>query len=205
MPTLVDEHTLVLAAGRGKRMGSPKALMNVGGEPWWVRQKRRIETLGLRQTWVVSDAVRTAMWHRTGAPEFVVASASEPMFESLVAGLIHLGLAPPRGVFVLPVDVPAPDGNVFRALAGANSVAVPVFRGATGHPVYLPWGWVCDRILTGEQGGRAAVLLGEHRRLDRLTRGESRFVDVADPAISFNLNTPGDLGDWEAAQPDGWD
>lgn len=200
MATRADDRVLVLAAGRGTRMGTPKALMPVGGEPWWVRQMRRIGEAGLEQTWVVSRAVRAGMGDGGGGADLVLADASAPMYESLETGLIHLSASPPRGVFVLPVDVPTPVGGVFGALSGGGggmvSPVVPVYRGATGHPVYLTWGWVCDRILTAAHGGRAAPIVDEARRLDRLIGAGGVRIEVDDPAVAVNLNTPADVQDW---------
>ena len=190
------DRVLVLAAGRGTRMGTPKVLMLVGGEPWWVRQARRIDDAGLGQTWVVSESVRTTMLAQGAGVGFVTADAGAPMFESLVAGLVALREDPPRGVFVLPVDVPAPGRGVFDSLSGSAGASVPVYRGKAGHPVYLPWGWVRGRVLTPGQGGEASPLDGGRRRLDRLLDGEAVRVAVDDPATVVNLNTPGDLERW---------
>ncbi len=195
MATRADDRVLVLAAGRGTRMGTPKALMRVGGEPWWAVQQRRIDDAGPAQTWVVSAPVRTAMVEQGARLDCVTADGGLPMFESLVAGLVRLGDDPPRGVFVLPVDVPAPGRGVFGVLPGPGAVA-PVYRGKPGHPVYLSWGWVRRRILTPGQGGAAPPLSGDQRRLDRLLAGEVVRVEVDDPATVANLNTPEDLERW---------
>ena len=61
MPALDHTRVLVLAAGRGRRMGGPKALMMVEGEPWWMRQRRRIAEVGIPMTWVVSPQVLDEM------------------------------------------------------------------------------------------------------------------------------------------------
>ncbi len=191
-----DDRVLVLAAGRGTRMGTPKALMLVGGEAWWMRQAQRIGEAGLGQTWVVSEAVRAGMVEQGAGVAFITADAGMPMFESLVAGLVSLIDDPPRGVFVLPVDVPAPGRGVFDCLSRSAGVSVPVYRGTSGHPVYLPWGWVRGRVLTPGQGGEASPLDGGRRRLDRLLDGEAVRVAVDDPAVVVNLNTPDDLERW---------
>ncbi|MCA9309684.1 MAG: NTP transferase domain-containing protein [Phycisphaerales bacterium] len=196
MPPCRGDHVVVLAAGRGTRMGMPKALMVVDGQPWWQRQKRRLDEVGVRQTWVVSEAVRMAMQRHRGVPEVVISSPVKPMFESMMVGLMRAAADPPRGVFVLPVDVPVPHVDVFRALAGAAQPALPVCHGVHGHPVYLPWHWLCERVLGPEFGGRALPLFGGERRLDHLLRSGRVLVDVYDPTISVNLNTPEDVQKW---------
>lgn len=191
------DHVLVLAAGRGTRMGTPKALMNIDDEPWWVRQYGQLAMIGVLQTWVVSDAVHLRMQQREDVPNLVVTSPTKPMFDSLLTGLTHLSHDPPRGVFILPVDVPVPQLAVFRTLAGKERPALPEFQGRTGHPIYLPWAWLCERVLPPESGGRAMPLFGDQRRLDRITAKDRELVSVFDPTVLVNLNTPQDVENWQ--------
>lgn len=178
-------HILVLAAGRGTRMGVPKALMSVGGTPWWTRQQSRLERVGLPVTWVVSDRVaRESQLART-----VVVDDTAPMFESIRAGVASLGsLESLAGVFILPVDVPAPEPGVWRELGRCEHPAVPVWHGRRGHPVYLPGTW-----LRGRDWARAG-------RLDDLIRADSFAVRVGDPDVTVNLNTPQDVDRWLSTQ-----
>ena len=63
---------IMLAAGRGTRMGSPKALMSVGGRAWWREQQERLTELRIASLWVVSEQVRRAMGGESGAPADLV-------------------------------------------------------------------------------------------------------------------------------------
>ena len=112
------------------------------------------------------------------------------MFESVVAGVVALASRPPAGVFILPVDVPAPSRATLAALAGAGAVGVPRHAGARGHPVRLSWGWVREHLLDGDP---------RPRRLDRLIEGVAVPVDVEDSRVLVNLNTPADLEAWSDA------
>lgn len=183
---------VVLAAGRGSRMGGPKALMTMGGETWWRVQMRRLGEAGLRQVWVVSDAVRDAM--EAGEPSseevewLVVADADAPMFESVLAGVSALeGEDGVRGVFVLPVDIPAARAKTWEALrGGADDVRVPVFGSGAGHPIWLGWDFVTAHVLPAPVDSR----------LDALTADVAQLVPVDDPSVAANLNTPGDVEVW---------
>ncbi len=93
----------------------------------------------------------------------------------------------PSGVYVLPVDVPAPLPDVFNALAGA-AVAVPTCAGKSGHPVYLSSEWI-ERVLLPVAGRRDG-------RLDELIRPDALHVPVTDPSVTVNLNTPDDVATW---------
>jgi CTP:molybdopterin cytidylyltransferase MocA len=198
---------IILAAGRGLRAGGPKALHRLRDEAWWKVQAGRIATIGLPTTWVISRRVQDGMVHDGGPPPgAVLADEMAPMFASVLAGARavqsqsdesrHGGSPPIRGIFILPVDVPAPDKDVFDALSTAMAnradiaAAIPTCSGKHGHPVYLAWSFVHARLL-GETHGPGA-------RLDNLI-GQSRIeVDVADPSVLENLNTADDFDRWSS-------
>lgn len=187
-----DQAVIVLAAGRGTRMGTPKALMSVNNQPWWRLQTRRLSRVGMRQVWVVSDEVRAAMGEPSDAT-LVNGDPKAPMFSSILAGVRALVDAPPTGVFILPVDVPAPSESVWSALAGHGSEATaPVFESRRGHPVWLSWTFVADHVLPADPDAR----------LDALVDGHLSEVAVTDPDVAANLNTPADLQAWIARAPD---
>lgn len=195
---IAKEPVLVLAAGRGTRMGGPKALMEVNGRAWWRTQDERLESAGVEPVWVVSKRIAPELADES--PRLVVSDDSAPMFASILAGMKALAARadqtgrPPRGAFILPIDVPAPSAEVWRALAvrGCCAVrehpAVPVFEGKRGHPVWLPWEWSAREVLA-----RSGDV-----RLDELLRaGGVEHVEVRDPAVVVNLNVPGDVTEWE--------
>ncbi len=188
---------LVLAAGRGRRMGGPKGLMSVDGRAWWFVQQERIAASGRNAAWVVSPVVRSAIERAPGAALHLVdADPDAPMFASVLAGLGALLASPPLPgwVHVLPVDVPAPLRATLDALergAGAGGVAVPRHAGKSGHPVCLAWGWVERELLP-----RATGTTTDGLRLDELIAGVRMEVDVTDDAVTVNLNTPEDVQRW---------
>ena len=179
---------IVLAAGRGRRMGVPKALMKVEGIPWWGHQLSALSKARLAPVWVISPEVRAGIGPlpmiKAVAQTFVDADPDAPMFESLRAGLRFLDGMDPPGIFVLPIDVPAPRGgvsDVWRALASAGSpVAVPTHEGRHGHPVYLEWSFAKDHVLDAPEGAR----------LDAIIAPVVRYVPVTDSRVVLNLNTP---------------
>ncbi len=183
-------HVLVLAAGRGTRIGGPKALLDIAGRPWWQHQSAALASVGIAATWVVSDEVRAALASHQGAPPRLVTAASDaPMFASLLAGLRSLPDASIDGVFILPVDTPAPAPAVWHALAQAGGVAIPAFQGRSGHPVLLHSPWV---------RGLLSRIAHEHLdpnslRLDQLIAPVARQIPVDDPAVCVNLNTIDDV------------
>lgn len=190
MPTLDRCHVVVLAAGRGSRMGGPKALMIVGGEVWWRVQSRRLHELGLAATWVVSHEVHSALAKETDAPDrLVLGDSTAPMFTSVLLGVRSLSTSPPTGVFILPVDAPAPSQTVWQSLAVSESVAFPAFQGKRGHPVYLPWSWIAETL----NGPVASSRDPSSLRLDELIAPVAHAVNVSDSVVACNLNTPDDV------------
>lgn len=190
MAEVEDSIAIVLAAGRGTRMGSPKALMLVDGEPWWRRQLDRLESAGVRSCWVVSDEVEYAMAREDDAPILRVrASSDEPMFASVLAGVRALTDYSPRSVFILPIDTPAPTRRVWVDCAGAGAVSAPVFNGRHGHPLHLPWGWVQQNLLEPAPDPASA-------RLDLLIRDSITHIPTDDSDTVMNLNNPDDLRLW---------
>lgn len=183
---------IVLAAGRGKRMGGPKVLMKVAGINWRTHQWCALHNANLAPVWVVSPEVRAAI-----GPEFMAtkgvaralvdADPDAPMFDSLRAGLRFLEGMDPPGVFVLPIDVPAPGVDVWRALASEGPAAVPTHGGRHGHPVYLGWAFAREFVMAAPPGARLDALIASH----------VRYVPVNDSRVTKNLNTPDAVREYE--------
>jgi len=175
-------------------MGTPKALMEVGGRPWWQVQRERLEGGGVPSTWVVSAEVKAVMTVPGTPPVRVIDSSPQlPMFASFLRGIDSLRASPPQGVFVLPGDVPAPERRVWESLCDHDQVSIPTYGDARGHPIYLPWRWI-DEVLRATPDSASVSLL----RLDRLVEPVARFVNVHDRSVAFNLNTPDDVRRWLA-------
>lgn len=190
-------HTLVLAAGRGNRMGGPKALMTVEGEPWWRTQSRRLLESGLEATWVVSPDVCNALRNQPSAPaSMVTADPDAPMFTSILAGVRTLADLTPRGLFILPVDTPAPARRVWSAIAGTDRPRIPSCRGKHGHPVFVPWS-IAETVLSLSS---SPSLKDGPARLDRIIAPTAEVIEVDDPAVCINLNTPTDIDRYLASK-----
>ena len=182
-------------------MGIPKALMPVAGRPWCLHQRERLDRAGLPATWVVSDSFLTAASSdpralQAASPR-ITADSSAPMFASILRGIAHIleSSSPrPSGLFILPVDVPAARPEIWHRLAASAPVAVPTFHTKRGHPVYLSWDWI-DRRITRNPGTHDPA-----QRLDSLIAPDTTLIEVDDPDIAVNLNTPDDVTSWLASR-----
>lgn len=189
---------IVLAGGRSRRMGRPKALLKVGEETFLERAVRRLTLGGCEDVVVVLNAED---------PEFseVAASAGArptrgggldtEQIDSLRAGLRAL----PRGVeavVVLPVDHPLVGSPTVAVLVDAFKrrgapIVRPMCKGRHGHPVLFSSA-VFDELLHGElpEGARSLV----HRYAD-----EAEDVEVDDRGVLVDVDTPSDLEEYFGA------
>lgn len=200
VPPIQNLHTLILAAGRGTRMGGPKALLTFANEPWWRIQSRRLTSTGIPTAWVISDAVRAAIAPNGDGPQrLITADSGAPMFTSILTGLRALAPNPPQAVFILPVDAPVPEPSVWRTLAESVNdqdapVSIPTFQGKTGHPVLLRWSWIESTLFAAAPAADPTAL-----RLDTLIAPVARRIPVTDPCVVINLNTPDDVSAYLAS------
>ena len=153
---------VVLAAGAGTRMGTPKALLRTAsGVPWVAVACRLLLDAGCSRVVVVLGA---------SAPEAALLVPADarvgcivnPDWADGMASSLRAGLAASSGdaALVTVVDMPAlPGAVVARVLArghSTTSLARAVFAGRPGHPVLIGSAhWApLSATLTGDHGGR---------------------------------------------------
>ena len=183
---------VVLAAGRGSRMGSVKALL-----PWWNGQTlleawiRRFKEVGCSQVLVVIGHQAEAV-QRSVSKDLEVTwvtndrAAENGARESLILALDRLESG--SAAWFTPVDVPVVDASTLRAVAQvfANHpkeqplAALPRHDHKTGHPV-LAGPEFLERLVEGQPGDRIdAVFSWATKRLV--------FADIWDPRVLGNMN-----------------
>jgi CTP:molybdopterin cytidylyltransferase MocA len=189
---------LVLAAGSGRRMGGPKALLRTSpsGPTLLERAVATLRAAGVEPVVVVVGArpeETAAAAKATGSTVVLAADWAEGMGASLRAGLRHLSAAPdsPAAAVVTLVDLPdiVPEvvTRVLAAVEGDPAAALvrAAYDGVPGHPVALGrehWAGVLDSA-AGDRGAR-----------DYLARTEHRLVECGDLASGRDLDTVSDLG-----------
>ncbi|MCR6032292.1 NTP transferase domain-containing protein [Nocardioides sp. zg-579] len=130
-------HGIVLAAGAGRRMGTPKALV----EDWLARAVRLLDAGGCDRVTVVlgaraEDAVALLP---PGTAHVVAADWASGMSASLRAGLAAADPAADAALVTL-VDLPDLVPEVVRrvaAHAAPDALARAAYDGVPGHPVLL--------------------------------------------------------------------
>jgi CTP:molybdopterin cytidylyltransferase MocA len=187
----VIDAAIVLAAGRGTRLGAPKVLLSVGGVPLVAQHRQRLRALPCaRIVFVVPRALASsAATLVDDADALIVGVRTRSQAESLERGLDALGpaLSPDDRVLVTPVDLVPPRLETLRALVAALDqapVVAPSYRGHHGHPVLMRRD-VLDAYTCGESASLPP--------LNRVIAPLRYFVEVEDPAVLVDLDEPADL------------
>lgn len=186
---------IVLAAGAGRRLGQPKALVAAaGGQSWLAGAVEAVRQAGASEVVVVvgAEGDRVAA---TAPPGVTVVRAdewSEGMGASLRAGLAAVAAAaePPAAVVVMVVDTPAVGAAVVRrllALADEDVLARATYDGLPGHPV------VIGRV---HLAGVAASAVGDRGARAYLAEHGAVAVECADLAVGADIDTPEQLRAW---------
>ncbi len=159
---------LLLAAGSGSRLGTPKALVHdTDGTSWLLRALATLRDGGCDRVTVVlgasADEARALLPATGAADEVAVVVAqdwSDGMGASLRAGLEVLGRGDGEAVVVTLVDLPDVTGEVVRRVIDLGTdpgvLARASYDGRPGHPVLLGrdhWAAVASAA-SGDRGAR---------------------------------------------------
>lgn len=177
---------VILAAGRSRRLGQPKALLTIDGERLVARLVRIYREAGLPVRVVAADLAIARAAEAAGA-SVVDGDPEASMIDSLARGLAGSAAAG-AGAIVQPVDAAFTDVPLLLALGQAllHVPVVPHFGGDPGHPVALPAGWF-PRIAARPEGGLRTLL------------SAAIALPWPDPRILCDLDEPGDLARWGLA------
>jgi CTP:molybdopterin cytidylyltransferase MocA len=157
---------LLLAAGAGRRMGMPKALVSDDAGSWLVRGVATLQDGGCSRVTVVlgAEAERArALLDDLDVAVVVADDWAEGMGASLRTGLRALSGSSASGVVVSLVDLPDLVPEVVSRLIAAGedegtaTLARAAYDGRPGHPVLLGrdhWSGVIETAV-GDQGARA--------------------------------------------------
>jgi molybdenum cofactor cytidylyltransferase len=184
---------LILAAGESRRMGQPKALLELDGRSFVARGIELLLAAGCTPVLVVDGAHRLAAL--AGADEIVHNREwKHGPLSSLQLGLLRtLAIAPSiDAVLVHHVERPRVRVETIRALLAGlarepEQIWQPTNEGRSGHPVVWP------RALFDE------LLALDPRRTSarELIRGAAaprrRKLELDDPGVLDNFDTPEDL------------
>lgn len=196
----LDSHPLVvglvLAAGAGERMGGNKARVMIGDEPLAVLHARRLREAGCSAVVLVTRPEVAPLFVQDTRMRVAISTEAQQA-GSLIVGLEAAALdgAPDAIVVVTPVDaLPARAETIEQLVAAVQAgveAATPRHGARGGHPVVAR-----ARLLTAACADKLPL------RDVLLALGVKRLrVDVDDPAIGSDLDTPADVVRLTGAPP----
>jgi len=178
---------LLLAAGAGRRMGRPKALVRArDGSSWLLVSRDRLLDAGCAEVLTVLGAEAERAAELLGDEWRIVAERwADGMGESLSAGLRELRRGPFDAALVHLVDLPDVGVDVMRRVsetAGEQSLRRAVYDGAPGHPVLIGrahWPGLVD-TLSGDSGAKEYLRAHHAERVECGDLATGRDVDTAE-------------------------
>jgi CTP:molybdopterin cytidylyltransferase MocA len=175
---------LILAAGAGSRMGTPKAKLEVDGERLVDLAVSIFREAGCEDVYVVLGA-----WvgEVPGAKIIINENWREGMGSSLRAGLFHiLSLPDVENILVSLVDLPGLTAVAAAQILWApGEIVIGTFEGKPGHPVKFSrnhWQGIIDSAV-GDIGAREYLS----------TRSDIHYVGLDEWASGRDIDTHADL------------
>lgn len=183
---------IVLAAGKGERLGTIKPLVLIDGEPALTRIIRTLKGTGIERITIVLGYEAETIQRQVDLTDCHV--VVNPRYENGMASSLSLGiesLSPTaEGFLIHHADRPTVKEETVRAVvaqaeAGARIVA-PTYRGRRGFPVFLHRSCVEALLpsLVGDVGARRFI--AQHRE-------DLVVVEVADAGAIHDIDYPEDL------------
>jgi molybdenum cofactor cytidylyltransferase len=189
---------LIPAAGHSSRMGQPKLLLPLAGQPLIVHTLRAWQRSGVDRIVVVirpGDQRLAEIVRRAGAEVVIPPLPPPDMRASLEAALRHIDEhhAPTAGdaFLVAPADMPRLSPAIIDRLidhhvsSSMGQIVVPTIAGRQGHPVLFPWSLAAEvYALKAEEGLNSLVARRQPTPLpceDLVAAGEHPFADIDTP------------------------
>ena len=176
---------LILAAGESRRMGSPKALLDIGGETFLDHLVASFSGVCAPVIVVLghgAEAVRAGLRAADKAVFVVNSDYRLGQFSSMQCGLRAVP-AEARGVIFSLVDHPAVHPATLARLAATPApLALPRLNGRRGHPVFFSRALIAE-FLALPPDASARVVVDKHAE-------EIDYVEVDDPGILQDIDDP---------------
>jgi len=183
---------IILAAGESRRMGYPKPLLEVGGRTFIEQIAETMLAVVPRVVIVLGahrDRVRAAIPRDTGIMIVENTNYAQGQLSSLKVGLgaIH---PDSNGALVHLGDHPLVRVETFRSVAdyydrADKPIVIARYEGRRGHPVIFDRAVFGELLSAPEEEGARHVVNSDPSRV--------AYVDLDDPGINLDLDTPADL------------
>ena len=183
---------IILAAGESRRMGYPKPLLEIGGRSF-------IEHIAETMLAVVPRLVIVLGAHRERVRAAIprderIAIVENPHYSRGQLSSLKVGLAvvepDSSGALVHLADHPTVRVETFKAVVDAYNrsrkpIVIARHDGHRGHPVIFDRALFGELLSAPEEEGARHVVNADPARVE--------YVDLPDPGINLDLDTPSDL------------
>ena len=174
-------------------MGYPKPLLRIGNESFLSRTTTIVLATVSRVVIVLgahADRIRPAIALGAGVKVVENPNYARGQLSSLKVGLAEAVAGGTDAVIVHLADHPMVTPATFRAVVdGYRKTRPPIvvarFRGRRGHPVIFDQSVFAELMAAPEDQGARVVVNADPQRV--------HYVDVEDPGVVLDLDTPSDL------------
>ena len=195
---------LIAAAGQSSRMGAPKALIPIGGEPALVKLARVFNQALIQQINITlpryllaHDGLKNLLTTMPvkNMPNFYDAHGYAGSIKTVIEKLSPSC----DGILITPVDSPFVSSSLIRSIINLvefiylqDIIKVPKYYMSAGHPVYLSKKYFPKLKNCFELGGLNAFIAQNYQQV--------KILYWPDKLIGANLNSRQDLSLTQAAQ-----
>ena len=181
---------LILAAGKGSRIGTPKLMLEVNDKSFVNVITDKVKNAGIEDIYcTVSED--TFEWAKKNIEHCKIVVNPEP--EKGMISSVYYGMKQIHDVdyiMIIPVDHPFVEYDTYKILLleserKADTIIKPRYKGKSGHPVIVPYDLVKD--IDGEKLNDGLDRIIKNSAFNRI------FVDVNDIGVLKNVNTKEDL------------
>jgi len=183
---------ILLAAGESRRMGFPKPLLRIGNDTFLTRTLRSMLEVARNIVVVTGAHAQPVRDEVPAGPRIKIVHNADFRRGQLSSLKCAIGATSPDvdGVLVHLADHPLVRGVTFRALVDtyqATRAPILIARcgGHRGHPVLFAKGVFPELLEAPEGEGARFVVNAEPARVV--------YVEVNDPGVTLDLDTPEDL------------
>jgi len=183
---------IILSAGSSKRMGQPKALLNINNKSFLHHIIDTIEISGIEDIIVVlgSEATTIQRSIETFKGKIIINNAWQSgQLSSIIEGLSALKESNCKGILIWPSDHPLISPVLIKKLideflASKSSIVVPKYLQQRGHPIII-----ANNLF--EEVTRAQLDFGL-RSVVHAHEDDIREVETNEEGVLINIDTPED-------------
>jgi len=177
LPMRIDRG-IVLAAGASKRLGSHKALIEVGGQTLVQLVCSKLQSAGLSVTVVTRNSLKQKIENLLPNVSTVVNPNPElGRTGTIQRGIESIGTGP---LLIIPVDRPGFSLETINLLCKTNTTTIPTYEQKGGHPIAIT-PQDCENIMQAEPDIPLRELISPER------------MHVEDPHLHLNIDTKEDV------------